>query len=129
MAVGFAAGVANSILNSIFRNVSWTPPAAAYIQLHVGDPGAAGTSNPAGNTTRQQATFGNAASGGSIANTVAVTWTSVSTSEDYTHFSVWSASSSGTFQCSGTITANPVVVGDTLTFAIGALTASVPVAS
>lgn len=129
MAVGFASGVANSILNSIFRATNWTAPAAAYVQLHVGDPGAAGTSNPAGNTTRQQGTFGSAASGGSIANTAAITWTNVSTSEDYTHFSVWSASSAGTFQCSGTITANPVVTGDTLNYAIGAFTVSIPVAS
>jgi hypothetical protein len=129
MATGFAPGVANSILNSIFRATAWTPPAAAYVQLHIGDPGAAGTSNPASNTTRQQATFGSAASAGAIANTVAVTWTSVPASEDYTHFSVWSASSSGTFQCSGTITANPVVTGDTLTYAIGAFTVSIPVAS
>lgn len=129
MAEGFAAGVANSILNSIFRNTNWTAPTGTYVQLHVGAPGAAGTSNLASNTTRQAATFGNAASAGSIANTVAVSWTSVPASEDYTHFSVWSASSAGTFQCSGTITANPVVTGDTLTFGVGAFTASVPAAS
>lgn len=129
MTVGFAVGVANSILNSIFRNAAWTPPAATFVQWHVGDPGAAGTSNPASNTTRVSATFGTNASGGSIANTVAVTVSSVPASEDYSHFSVWSASSAGTFQCSGTITANPLVTGDTITFAIGALTASVPVAA
>lgn len=129
MAEGFAAATANSILNSIFRNAAWTPPAATYVQLHVGAPGAAGTSNVASNTTRQLGTFGTNASAGSIANTAAITWTSVPTSEDYTHFTVWSASTAGSFQCSGTITANPVVTGDTLTFAIGAFTASVPVAS
>lgn len=129
MAVGFAVGVANSILNSIFRNAAWTPPAGTFLQWHVGDPGAAGTSNPASNTTRVAATFGTTASAGAIANTVAVSVSSVPASEDYTHFSVWSASTSGVFQCSGVITANALVSGDTITFAIGALTASVPVAA
>lgn len=129
MALGFAPAVANSILNSIFRNAAWTPPAGTFLQWHIGDPGAAGTSNPASNTTRVAATFGTNASGGSIANTVAVTVSSVPASEDYSHFSVWSASTAGAFQCSGLITANPLVSGDTITFAIGALTISVPVAA
>lgn len=129
MALGFAPAVANSILNSIFRNAAWTPPAATFLQWHVGDPGAAGTSNPASNTTRVAATFGTNASGGAIANTVAVTVSSVPASEDYSHFSVWSASTAGVFQCSGLVTAAALVSGDTITFPIGTLTASIPVAA
>jgi hypothetical protein len=133
MAVGFAPTVANSILNSLCRATAWTPPAGCFVQLHVGDPGAAGTANPAANTTRQSATFGttaaNSAGSSTISNTAAVTWTGVSGTEDYTHYSAWSASSAGAFQFSGTITANAVVIGDTFTVAIGALTLAVPTAA
>lgn len=130
MTVGLSATTANAILNALFRNTSWTQPAALYVKLHTGDPGAAGTSNAAGNTTRQQATFGTNASGGSIANTVAVTWTSVSNTETYTHFSVWDASSNGNFIFSGALTANGVTAGDTFSVGIGSLTSSLsPIAA
>lgn len=129
MATGFAPGTANSILNLMTRAATWTPPAGCYIKLHVGDPGAAGTANPATNTTRQQATFGSAASGGTISNTVAVSWTSVSGTEDYTHYSAWDASTAGTFLFSGTVTANAVTSGDNFTIPIGDLDLAIPVAA
>jgi hypothetical protein len=121
MTVGLSATVANAILDALCRSVAWTDPAAVYIQLHVGDPGSAGTSNAATNTTRQQATFGAGASGGAISNTVAITWTNVAGSEDYTHYSAWDASTSGNYLFSGTVTANAVTAGDTFTIAIGDL--------
>lgn len=120
MAVGFSATVANAFLDAVCRNVSYAN-ANVYIKLHVGDPGAAGTSNPAGNTTRQQATFATPASGGLISNTAAILWTNVSTSEDYTHFSAWTASSGGTFLFSGTVTANAVGAGDNFQANVGDL--------
>lgn len=133
MAVGFAPGTANSILNSLCRATAWTPPAGCFVQWHVGDPGAAGTANTATNTTRQSATFGtvaaNSAGSSTISNTVAITATGVPGSEDYSHYSAWSASSSGTFLFSGVITANPVVSGDTFTIAIGALALAIPTAA
>jgi hypothetical protein len=129
MTTGFAVGVANSILNSICRATAWTPPAGFYVQLHVGDPGAAGTANPAVNTSRQQVTFGSAATGGAISSTTDTTWTNVTGNEDYSHYSIWSASSSGTFQGSGTITANAVAIGDTFTLPAGDVDLAIPVAS
>jgi hypothetical protein len=119
MATGLAPATANAILNALCRNTAWTQPAAVWVKLHVGDPGAAATTTPAGNTTRVQATFGSAASGGAISNTVAVGWTNVSTAEDYTHFSAWDASTAGDFLFSGTITANAVAVGDNFSIPIG----------
>lgn len=119
MAVGLASGVANSILNALCRSTAWTEPDEVWIQLHVGDPGAAGTSNAATETDRIQAVFGTNASGGAISNTAALTWTSVAGSEDYTHFSAWSASTSGTFLFSGTVTANAVATTDDFTIPIG----------
>lgn len=130
MTVGMSSTVANAIMNGLCRNTAWTQPAAVYIKLHTGDPGASAASNAAGNTTRQQATFGTTASGGSLSNTVAVTWTSVSNTETYTHYSAWDASTNGNFLFSGTLTANGVTIGDTFTIAIGALTASLtPIAA
>jgi hypothetical protein len=129
MAVGFAPGTANSILNSLARATNWTAPAACWIQLHVGDPGAAGTSNVAVETDRIQGTFGSVASAGAISNTADLVWTSVAGTEDYTHYSAWSASTSGTFLFSGTVTANAITAGDTFTVPTGDLDLSIPVAA
>jgi uncharacterized membrane protein YgdD (TMEM256/DUF423 family) len=120
MTTGFATATANAFLDAVCRNVSYAN-SAVWIKLHTGDPGAAATSNAAGNTTRMQATFGSAAASGTISNTVAILWTSVSTSEDYTHFSAWTASTAGTFLFSGTITANAVGAGDNFNVPIGDL--------
>jgi hypothetical protein len=121
MTVGMSAAVANAILNSLCRATSWTPPAALWVKLHTGDPGAAGTANAATNTTRQQATFGTVASAGAISNTAAIAWTSVAGTEDYTHYSAWDASTAGVFQFSGVMTANAVVAGDEFSIPIGDL--------
>ena len=65
MAYGIATtGLANALLNTI-KGTSFAAP-ATWIQLHTGDPGAAGTANLSAVTTRQQATFATA-SGGAIA--------------------------------------------------------------
>jgi len=53
MATGFAAAVAASILNGLCRATNWTAPTEFWVKLHTGDPGAAGTSNAAGETTRK----------------------------------------------------------------------------
>lgn len=122
MTTGLAAGVANSLLSAVCSATNYTAPTAFYVKLHIGDPGSAGASNAAGNTTRQSTTFA-AASGGSIATSAAVTWTSVSTTETYTHVSFWSASTAGTFLGSNALTASKsVTAGDTFTIASGSLT-------
>lgn len=121
MAEGWSAAEANSIIDSAVAAYPW-------MKLHTGAPGSAATANAAGNTTRKQVTFG-AASAGAASNTGAITWTSVSTSEDYTHCSFWSASSGGSFGMSGTVTANAVTAGDDFTFAVGDIDITVPVAS
>jgi hypothetical protein len=100
------------------------------VKLHTGDPGSAGTSNAAGNTTRQQATFA-AASAGANATNADTVWTNVSTAETYSHVSFWTASSAGTFLGSSALTASKTVaIGDTFTIASGSLTmALTPVAA
>jgi hypothetical protein len=128
MAVGLSATVANNFLQWLF-NATAVPaaPASIWIQLHTDDPGAAGTTAVAGNATRKDLTAAmGAAASGAITNTAAITWTSgeVDTSEDYTHWSLWDASTLGTFLCSGTMTANAVTIGDEFTIPVGDLDAS-----
>jgi hypothetical protein len=128
MAVGLSATIANDFLEWFFNaSATSAAPTNIWIQLHTGDPGAAGTSNVAGNATRKDLTAAmGTASGGAITNTSAVTWTSgeVDTSEDYTHVSYWDASTSGTFLGSGTMTANAVTTGDEFTIPVGELDAA-----
>lgn len=92
-----------------------------WVQLHTGDPGAAGTNNVAGETDRIEGTFGDAASGGAITNTAVLEWPDVSTAETYTHVSLWSASTAGTFKGSDDITAAAMNVGDTFRIPVGDL--------
>jgi len=128
MSVGLASAIAADLLDALFNATAYTGPAAIYAQLHIGDPGAAGTSNPASNTTRQAVTLG-AASGGAISNDSAPSWTSVPAAEDYTHVSLWDASTAGNFLFSGTITANSVAIGDTFTVAVGDMDITLTVAA
>ena len=116
--MALADTVRNSMLNALCRNTSFAN-ASVYVKLHTGDPGTAGANSPAGNTTRVQATFGAVASGGAISNSVAVSWTSVSTSETYTHVSLWTASTAGTYLGNGALTQSKVVnAGDNFSIAI-----------
>jgi hypothetical protein len=122
MAAGVAEATRNQILDAFARNVSFAV-AALWIKLHTGDPGAAGTTNPAGNTTRQQATFGSAASVGAIANTAIVQWLAVSTAETYSRISFWTALTAGPWVANAQLTtARLVAIGDTFTIPIGSLT-------
>lgn len=121
MAVGFAAAAANTFLDSHCSAFPW-------IQLHVGDPGSAGTSNPATETSRKQVTWASA-SGGSKANSAGLSWDGIAGSQDATHFSMWSASSGGTFGGSGTVTANPYTAGDDFVVGVGGVVVSVNTAA
>jgi hypothetical protein len=117
----FSDTVANSWLDAVARAVSYSV-AAVYVKLHLGAPGAAGTSNPAVETTRQAATFGAGAASRAISNTAVIEWLLVSTSETYTHISLWSAVSGGTFLGSDDLSsAAAVTAGDTFRIPIGDL--------
>jgi hypothetical protein len=128
MADNIAAGVANSFLAALLNSGSFSGY-SPYVQLHVGAPGAAGTANPAGNTVRQAAGAFAAPSGGSTTNSAAINWTSVSTSETYSHVSLWSASTAGTFIASGSISAAAILAGQNFQIPAGGMSVSLPVAS
>jgi hypothetical protein len=114
MAVGLATvAFANALLNTV-NNTSFAIP-ATYVQLHVGDPGAAGTANVSVVTTRQLATF-SAAAAGALALSASPTAWNMTATETITNISVWSASSGGTFYWSAALSVNKSVTsGDTLT--------------
>ena len=120
MAEGVAEASRNSILNAYARGTSYSGNATVFVKQHTGDPGAAGTTSPAGETTRQQLTFGSVAASGAISNTAVTTWTSVSTAETWSWGSLWTASTAGTFL--GNVqwaVARTVAIGDNVTIAIG----------
>jgi hypothetical protein len=99
---------------------SWTVPTSFWVKLHLGDPGAAGSSNAASNTTRQSASFSSAAAAGTITTSADVTWTSVSATESYSHVSFWDASSGGTLIATDNLeVTRGVTAGDNFTIASG----------
>lgn len=119
MTTGLSAALVNGWLDTL-EGTAFTAPAGFWVQLHTGDPGAAGTANVSSVTTRQQVTAANfnAASGGSKA-TVAnpVQWTNwAGSSEKITHVSFWSEATGTTrFLGSGAASnGKDVVAGDTL---------------
>jgi hypothetical protein len=117
-----AEGERNKMLDAWAGRTNYTASAAVYVKLHLGDPGAAGSNNAAANTTRQQATFGNAAASGAISNTAAIEWTSVSNTETYTHVSFWTANAAGTFLGSDDLSSSAAVTaGDTFRIPVGDL--------
>lgn len=128
MAEGLSSAIAAELLDALFNSDAYDGPAQIFAKLHIGAPGAAAAGNPAANTTRQEVTLA-AASGGTISNDNAPTWTNVPNAEDYTHVSLWDASVAGNFLMSGTITANAVAVGDDFDIPIGDMDITLTVAS
>lgn len=127
MATGISNYLANKWLDAL-GNATAFSVTTAYVKLHTGDPGAAGTSNAATETTRKSASFA-AATNGAIASDADITWTNIAGSEDATHFTAWDNATTGNFLFSGTITGNPYTAGDTYTIASGALSVSLTIAS
>lgn len=124
MTTGLKTSVANALLDALCRAANYTAPVAFFVKLHTGDPGAAGASNAATNTTRQAGTF-SAASAGVSTNSADVAWTNVSTTETYSHVSFWDAVTAGNFIGSSALTASrSVVAGDDFTIPTGSLTLS-----
>ena len=111
----------DAINNAVCNNTA-LQVAQVYVKLHTGDPGEAGTTNAAGETTRKAASFG-ASSGGVCTSDADITWTSYSTAETVSHVSLWDASTAGNCLGAGALAASKTLaVGDTLTIASGSLT-------
>ena len=80
-----------------------------HIQLHTGAPGAAGTSNVAAGVARAAVTGVGGATG--AADTLTATWTIPGAGGPYTHYSLWTAITAGTFVNDGTLTPNESFAG------------------
>jgi hypothetical protein len=122
-----AVGERNKMLDALGGDATYTASAAVYAKLHIGDPGAAGTSNPATDTTRQAVSFA-AASAGSKVSDAQVQWTNLATADPdvITHVSFWTASTGGTFLGSDDLPSSKSVNdGDTLTIASGDISLAV----
>ena len=103
------------------RNVSLAV-ANTYIKLHTGDPGEDATANAATEATRKVVTWDAAASGSIVTNSVAE-WTNVSTTETYSHWSLWDDLTAGNPLWTGALSSSAAVTaGDT--FQITSLTLS-----
>lgn len=127
----FSDAEKNKMLDAYTGRATYTANTAVWVKLHLGSPGTAGTTNPAAETTRKQATFGSAPSAGTISNTVAIEWTSYPANETVTHASFWDASTGGNFLGSDDLpTAKVMSIGDTLRIPVGdfdlAITGTLP---
>jgi 2-keto-4-pentenoate hydratase len=115
-----------AVMDALFNNASASGLTLAnrYVKLHTGDPGETGTANPAGETTRKSLT-GAATTNGVFTSTNDLTWTSVSTSETYSHVSVWDNSTAGNCVWSGAMAApQAVTAGNTFVISAGSFTAT-----
>jgi hypothetical protein len=123
MPLGPSEYTVDSWLNALFNATAFSV-ANVYLQLHNGDPGAAGTANPGATTLRQgPISMGTPAAPAAgvitISNDVVVQWVGIVGSQDATHYSLWDAATVGNYLGSGLVNANAYTAGDTLTFAIG----------
>ena len=110
------------ILDHATGRAAWTIPTNVYVKLHLGDPGEAATSNAAVEATRKVAAWSAAASG-AIVTSATMEWTNVSTTETYSHWSMWDDLTAGNALWSGALaTSAAVTAGDT--FQITSLTLS-----
>lgn len=117
----FSDFLENEILDHVFRNASYTSPAAVYLALYTANPTDAGggTEVSTGGYSRQAITFG-AASGGAIANTSAVSFTASGANfGTVTGVGIFDASTAGNLLAWDAITSVAVNDGDTLNFPIG----------
>ncbi|WP_392971169.1 hypothetical protein [Streptomyces sp. LN245] len=122
MTAGLAPSLVSGWLNTQRTTgnggAAYSAVAGTFVQLHTGDPGAAGTSNVSvGSTTRNSFIFSSSSSGSALSlGTPPPAWTNGGTSETLTHISVWTASTSGTFLFSVALTASKAwASGDTFT--------------
>lgn len=127
MATGLSNYLANKFLDAVGNATNYSA-ANVYVKLHIGDPGANGTTNPATETNRKLVSFSAASSGG-LTSDADVSWSNIAGSEDATFFTVWDNLTAGNFLFSGTVAGNAYTAGDTFTIPSGSLTVSLTLAS
>jgi hypothetical protein len=120
----FSDLVANSWLDAVCNATAYSE-AGVWVQLHIGDPGSAGTSNVAAETDRVQASFGAAASR-AITTDAVTEWTNVNSTETLTWISLWDAATTGNFLGRDDLSSTAAVTaGDTFRIPTGDLDMSI----
>jgi hypothetical protein len=122
----FSDYLEDAALNHVFRNTALTSPAAVYLALYTVAPtDAGGGTQVTGNDyARQAVTFG-APSGGEIANTAEVSFTSTHDPvQSVVAVGYFDASTAGNLLAWDTITAADLGVGAEIKFPVGDLTIS-----
>lgn len=116
----------NKLINAALRNTAYTPGATIYMSLHTGDPGETGANSEVatGGYVRKAIAFGAPSDGVSL-NTGLVTWTASGANYGtVSHVALWDALA-GNCLFKGAMAASKTVNdGDTLEFAVGAVSAS-----
>lgn len=98
--------------------------AAGFTSIHTATPGTTGASEVSGGTYARQATAWGTASGGSIANTGALSFP-IPASTSVSFFGTWSLVTAGVYQIGGSLGSTiTFTTAGTLTIAVGALTLS-----
>ena len=115
----------NELTDHLLGTGAWTTPTNIYVKLHTGDPGEDCTTNAATETTRVAVTYAAASGGVATQNGTDPAWTSVSTTETYTHISIWDASTAGNPLAYGALGASvAVTAGDNFTLTTSTVTAT-----
>lgn len=115
----FSDAVKNAMLDAFAGGTPYTGTTTFFVKLHIGAPGAAGTSNPATDTTRKQFSF-SAASAGATSNTDQEEWTAYPAGETVSHVSFWDASTAGNFLGSDDLaTPQAMSAGETFRMRVG----------
>ncbi len=120
----FSNYLENKILDHVFKTASFTVPTNIYVALSTADPTDSGGSiaEPSGNAyARTACNTWDAASGGAIANTGAVTFpTATGSWGTITHFALFDASTAGNMLAHGSLAVSKAITtGDTPKFNAG----------
>lgn len=122
---GFSDYLENKLLDHTFKTASFTQPTNLYVALFTAAPSDSGGGTEVSGTSyaRTVCNTWDAASGGAIANTGAVTFPTAGGSwGTVTHFGIFDASSAGNLIAWGALaTSKTIGSGDTASFAAGDL--------
>jgi hypothetical protein len=91
------ARISTTEANQALSTTGWS-----YVSLHTADPGTTGASEVTGGTYARVAVTWNAASGGSVSNSGALS-INLPASTTASYFGVWAASSAGTYYIGGAL--------------------------
>lgn len=108
------------------QDAAIVPSTTYYLSFNTADPGTTGASEGSG-LTRQAITFGTSTSAAPSvqSSTNSQSFTSMPGSATYTYFSVWTASTSGSFLRGGSLTSSITpTTGSTVTVSTGSITLS-----